>query len=311
MLSLAGEFVEERVVAYLAIEGFENELREELGSTITAEYGRLFLAKQSQSTPIWIQNIWHQPQIIEFKSVSEGAKKLKDIQRNWAYFSHRNHRRAELIEKQLPHVSSKPIRFLSELPEAPLGSWTLIEPQKILASPSCSSPFANGDVKFIEDKESPPSRAYLKLWELFTVHKIKPSAGERCVDFGSSPGGWTWVLQQLGVDVVSIDKAALDPRVANLSRVEVLKKDAFTIKPDEIGPIDWFFSDIICYPQKLLELVQLWKASGLVKNFVCTIKFKGETDHEIVQQFVKIPNSKIIHLFHNKHELTWICLSRL
>ncbi|HWU42920.1 MAG TPA: hypothetical protein VN132_05760, partial [Bdellovibrio sp.] len=71
--------------------------------------------------------------------------------------------------------------------------------------------------------------------------------------------------------------------------------------------IDWFFSDIICYPEKLLELVKNWQSSGLCSNFVCTIKFQGKTDFETLEAFQSLENAHVQHLYHNKHEVTlWI-----
>nr|MDP9196734.1 hypothetical protein [Pseudomonadota bacterium] len=79
--------------------------------------------------------------------------------------------------------------------------------------------------------------------------------------------------------------------------------------PEDVGPVDWFCSDVICYPERLLRLVQTWRDSGLVRNFVCTIKFQGPTDHATARAFAAIPGSRLMHLHHNKHELTWISLS--
>jgi 23S rRNA (cytidine2498-2'-O)-methyltransferase len=84
------------------------------------------------------------------------------------------HRRAALISEKLPRVAAKPIVFGAQAPKAPLGSWTLIDADTILASPHCSSPFPNGEVQFVEDRAAPPSRAYLKLWELFTILCERP-----------------------------------------------------------------------------------------------------------------------------------------
>jgi 23S rRNA (cytidine2498-2'-O)-methyltransferase len=183
----------------------------------------------------------------------------------------------------------------------------LIDKNTLMASPKTNSTFPLGLVQFNEDKETPPSRAYLKLWELFTVYGIRPRAGEKVVDFGSCPGGWTWVLQQMGCEVISLDRAPLEPHIARLPRVQFIKTNAFTVQPSDIGPVDWFFSDIICYPEKLLELVQIWKSSGLCENFVCTIKFQGETDFETLTRFQEMQNARVLHLHHNKHEVTvWI-----
>jgi 23S rRNA (cytidine2498-2'-O)-methyltransferase len=48
--------------------------------------------------------------------------------------------------------------------------------------------------------------------------------------------------------------------------------------------------------------------AGTVRRFVCTIKFQGKTDHEAARAFAAIPGSRLMHLHHNKHELTWVRL---
>ena len=56
-------------------------------------------------------------------------------------------------------------------------------------------------MEFIEDKHSPSSRAYLKLWETFTRFQEYPKEGDKCLELGAAPGGWTWVLANLGCKV--------------------------------------------------------------------------------------------------------------
>jgi 23S rRNA (cytidine2498-2'-O)-methyltransferase len=113
------------------------------------------------------------------------------------------------------------------------------------------------------------------------------------------------VLQQLGAHVISIDKAPLDKRIAALPNVEYRGESAFALEPNEVGRVDWLFSDIVCYPKRLLALVEKWLAAGNVRNFVCTVKFQGSTDFETSRRFAAIPGSRLIHLYYNRHELTW------
>src|SRR5581483_1713743 len=153
-------------------------------------------------------------------SIAEGAAKLRAIQRNWALYPHRLHRRAALIARRLPHVSAKPLAFPAPAPAAPLGSWTLLDAGTILAAGDCSSPFPNGVVRFVEDRSGPPNRAYLKLWEALTLLGRRPAPGERCLDLGASPGGWSWALTKLGARVIAVDKAPLDPTVASLPGID-------------------------------------------------------------------------------------------
>lgn len=292
----------------VAAEGFVEDLLEELGGSAVQVRGRLVLASGDIRQAAWAQNIWFAPRCIPVTSISDAARRLRAVQRNWHLHPCGHYRRAALIQEQLPPVSGHPLRFGDPLPTAPLGSWTLWEPNLLLASSHCSSPFADGVVRFYEDRQGPPSRAYLKLWELFTLLGKHPEPGEVCVDAGAAPGGWTWVLAQLGARVFSLDKAPLAPSVASLPNVESCLGSGFGLDPREIGPVDWLFSDMICYPDRLFEFVKRWKKTGLCKNFVCTLKCQGKTDHAAIRRFAEFENSVILHLSCNKHELTWACL---
>jgi 23S rRNA (cytidine2498-2'-O)-methyltransferase len=293
--------------AYLAPEGFVADLADELGAVL-AVHDRLVLAEGPPRKPVWAENIWLEPRWLEISSIGDAAKQLRAIQRNWAQYAFDFHRRGKLIAEKLPHVSAKPLVFGAPMPKAPLGAWALVRENLVLASPACSEPVPNGAYVFAEDREGPPNRAYLKLWEALTRCGKMPKPGETCLDLGASPGGWTWVLQKLGASVVSVDKAPLDPAIAALPHVRHLEQSAFALKPAEIGKVDWLFSDIICYPERLLRLVTEWKDSGLARNFVTTIKFQGDTDMDSVKKFLKISGSYALHLYNNKHEITWFCL---
>jgi len=295
--------------AYLAADGFDAQLREELARadvTVSATHDRLLVSDAPAIASAWAANIWHDCIELPVASIGSAAQALRDIQRNWAMYAPLHHRRAALIQDRLPHVSAKPVVFPAAAPTAPLGSWTLLAPDRMLATAHCSAPYPNGEIVFVEDKVGPPSRAYLKLWEALVRLRRWPQPGERCVDLGACPGGWTYVLAKLGAAVVAVDKAALDPKVAAMPGVEWRGESAFAIEPESIGPVDWLFSDIICYPSRLLRLVERWRASGLVRNFVCTLKFQGETDHESAAAFAALPGAQVLHLHNNKHELTFI-----
>lgn len=294
-------------VAYLAAEGYEKQLKNELKNCI-AEYGPLFLTEELQPT-YWAQNIWFNPVITEFESISQAATILKNIQRNWAYCPFVEHRRAALIQAKLPYISDKAVSFPTILPPSNMGSWMLLNKNTLLAASNCSSPFANGQINFEECKMGPPSRAYLKLWEALTLAGKSPGVGSKCLEIGSSPGGWTWVLANLKAEVISVDRTELAKNVEQMPGVHFVKADAFSMTPSKVGVIDWIFSDVACYPEKLLEWIQLWLTSGKCKNFICTLKFQGENPYAILKEFEKIEGSRILHLGNNKHELTWMLIS--
>ena len=291
--------------AYLAPEGLEPVLAEELalaGATIESWHGRLALSPDPPLASAWALDVWTAPREIEVPSVKAGADALRAIQRNWSAYAAGHHRRMALIAERLPPVKARPLVFPEPAPASHLGAWTLVAQDRMLASPDKTSPFVNGECHFVEDHIGPPSRAYLKLWEALTRLGAWPGPGDTCLDLGASPGGWTFVLASLGASVTAIDKAPLEPRVAAMPGVTWREGSAFALPPE---PVDWLVCDVIAYPDRLLALVQRWIASGLARNIVCTVKFQGATDHAAAAAFAAIPGGRLVHLFHNKHELTF------
>jgi 23S rRNA (cytidine2498-2'-O)-methyltransferase len=298
--------------AYLAAEGFEADLAEELrrgGRRVSAWHGRLALSPDPPGPAAWALDTWTSPREIAAPSVKAAADALRAIQRNWSAYLATHHRRGALIMERLPPVKARPLVFPEAAPASHLGAWTLLAPDRLLASPTKTSPFVNGEIAFVEDREGPPSRAYLKLWEALTRLGRHPAPGERCLDLGASPGGWTWALAKLGARVEAVDKAPLDPRVAAMPGVSMRAESAFALDPTKERPVDWLFSDVICYPTRLLALVQRWIAAGAVRNLVCTVKFQGATDHEAAAAFAGIEGAVLFHGAHNKHELTFARLA--
>ncbi len=313
MVSILTSMGQNKCTGYLAPVDFESDLKKELtllGITILETHGRLVLCEGEAQDVVFAQDTWHDVESVEYSSIGNAAEFLRGRANRWSHYSINNHRRAELILEKVPSAKIKRYNFLDPIPSTPIGVFSLLSESTMLVSSRTNCPLPFGEIHFNEDKINPPSRAYLKLWELFTLYQIMPSEGMRAIDVGSCPGGWTWVLQQVGCEVVSVDKAPLDPRIAALPRIEFRQESAFGLRPQHIGKLDWFFSDIICYPDKLLELVTRFKDSGLVDNFACTIKFQAPTDFETMFKLKAIPGSRIVHLSCNKHEVTWINLKQ-
>jgi 23S rRNA (cytidine2498-2'-O)-methyltransferase len=291
--------------AYLAAEGWVDELVAELGD-VRAIHDRLVIADGPPRPAAWAANVWCDPWTLPVASIGEAARALRSVQRNWSLFSVACHRRAALVVEKLPKISARPLVFPAPAPTAPLGSFTLLDEHTLLAAPRCTSPFLNGEVRFVEDRDGPPNRAYRKLWEAFTVLGEHPRAGQRVVDLGASPGGWTWVSAELGADVIAVDKAPLDPVIAARPEVTERVESAFGIDPASLGPVDWMTCDVICYPSRLLSLLERWLDAGTCERFVCTVKFQGETDRETARALSALDGARLVHLHHNKHELTWM-----
>jgi 23S rRNA (cytidine2498-2'-O)-methyltransferase len=297
--------------AYLAAEGFERQLDDELtraGVAVHRHHGRLRISESRPVHAAWAANTWWDAERLTVTSIGHAARELRRRQRNWAAYTPEHRGRARLIADKLPYVAARPLELGEVAPDAPLGSWTLLERQVVLAAAACSSPFPNGVPRFVEDRDGPPSRAYLKLWETFARLRRQPGPGERCLDLGAAPGGWTWLLARTGAEVIAVDRAPLAADVERLGNVTWRRGSAFGLDPSELGAVDWWCSDVIAYPDRLLDLVTRWLDAGRVRNLVCTVKFQDATDHDAAARFAALPGAQLFHLSQNKHELTCVVL---
>jgi len=296
------------LTVYHAAPGLLPELVRELGHAVTAVRDPLVTTAAPPQAAAFAANVWLDARWINAASIGQAANKLREIQRNWQLVPSGQYRRAALVAAKLPKVAAKPLVFGEPLPTAPLGAFTLWEDNLLLASPRTSEPVPDGVYRFAEDRTGPPSRAYLKLWELFTRLGVQPQPGELCLDMGGCPGGWAWVLAQLGARVFCVDKAPLAPSVDRHPLVTACLGSAFGLDPRHVGAADWLFSDVICYPDRLYAWLARWLELGECRRFVMTVKLQGETDFTLLDRFRTIPGSRLLHLSHNKHELTFVRL---
>src|SRR5215469_140634 len=159
--------------AYLAAEGFAEELQHELRA-VELRHGRLLIATGPPRAAAWAANLWRNPQEIPITSISDAAAKLRGIQRNWAVYAPRRYRRATLIQEQLPKVSAGPLVFGTRPPSAPrfvdlarrrhnARRAALHEPVREWRSPLCRGPHGAAEPHLFEvvgsaDADRPPAR---------------------------------------------------------------------------------------------------------------------------------------------------------
>ena len=290
---------------------FESELVTEfalLRKNILMQDIHFFMVEPLSEKPVWAQDWLPDCKVFDFTGKAEAIKLLKS-QKNLGVFmpSPFHQSLAESIQGELRTLKLNRLKY--EVPSKfnfNYFAWTILKDRQIVICDKPSSRYPLGRHEFNEDKDTPPNRAYLKMWEALCLGYIQVKPDQTVIDLGSSPGGWSWVLSQQAKKVYSVDRAALDPKIALISNIQHVIGDAFQVAPSEYKDCDWVFSDIICTPARLLTLVQNWQDQSSVKNFMCTIKFKGPCDFDIMREFLKIKSSRIIHLYHNKNEVTWI-----
>lgn len=291
-------------VVYVAKPEFLTELCHELGDSVVAVHGNLVFSSAKRDV-VFALDVWYDATVIEFASISDAARILRQANKYWYLHPMENVRRSRLIEEQLRKLPNLERTFpvTEDIPD--VGCFSLLDKNTLLYSAKRLKKWPMGVCQFIEDKKNPPNRAYLKLWEALTLLDHYPKPGETAVDLGATPGGWTYVMQSLGTHVTAVDKAPLDPHIAKLPHVSFMQESAFAINPEDWDkPIDWLLCDVACYPERLYELVTKWIASGKVKQFIFTIKLQGDTDLAVLEQFQAIPNSRVLNLYYNKHEAT-------
>ena len=297
---------EKKIAAiYVVKPEFLEVLRKELGE-VSDVVEDLVFSKQKKTDVCFAQDIWLEPQIISFQSISEAVKILRQAGKFWYLHPISHVRRSRLIEEQLRQYSqlNRSFPIVEEIPE--LGAFSLLDQNTLVFSAKRLRKWPQGACYFIEDKVNPPNRAYLKLWEALTLLGHYPKAGDTALDLGASPGGWTYVMHSLGAKVTAVDKAELDPKIAKLPDVTCLQQSAFAIEPASLEQsYDWVLSDVACYPERAYALIMKWIASGKAKNMIFTIKLQGEIDLVTMKKFQEIPDSYVTNMFYNKHEATF------
>lgn len=290
---------------YVAKREFIHKLCEELGSH-DAIVEDLIFSQNSTPHVCFAQDIWFEPRIETIQSISDAVKILKQSGKYWYLHPVSHIRRSRLIEAQLfkKPVMTRHFPIESEIPS--LGVFSLLDEHTLVYSTKRLKKWPDGLCYFVEDKINPPNRAYLKLWEALTLLDNYPKRGDKALDLGASPGGWTFVMQSLGANVLAIDKAELAQSVMKLSGVTFLKQSAFAFDPFDLKhDYDWVLSDVACYPKRAYALIQKWISSGRAKQMIFTIKLQGETDLEFIKKLQDIPNACVMHLYYNKHEATF------
>ena len=200
---------------YVVKPEFLTELGGELDNTSNVIEDLVFSTHKKPEV-CFAQDIWLEPQVVTFQSISEAVKILCQAGRFWYLHPISHVRRSRLIEEQLRQYTPLERHFpiKEEIPS--IGAFSLLDQNTLVFSAKRLRKWPQGVCYFIEDKINPPNRAYLKLWEALTLLEKHPKPGDTALDLGASPGGWTYVMHSLGATVTAVDKAPLEPRIATL-----------------------------------------------------------------------------------------------
>lgn len=169
------------------------------------------------------------------------------------------------------------------------------------------SPFPGGRA-LSEAPRDAPSSAHRKLDEALAWLGAHPSEHDLVLDLGAAPGGWSSVALGHGAEVVAVDRAALDARVAEHPRLTHVKKDAFSYLPER--PPSWLLCDVIAEPDRSFDLARRALDSRALRALVVTLKLKRPAKLDVVRAAralaLKTPgfHGRCKHLVANKLEVT-------
>lgn len=168
------------------------------------------------------------------------------------------------------------------------------------------SPYAGGIVDIREDPRA-PSRAYRKLLEAERQMQMEIQSGERCVDLGASPGGWSYIADARRAQVIAVDRSPLRDDLMASPLVTFVRGDAFRFAPET--PVDWLLCDVISKPQRTLELLHDWLTPLRCRRFIVTMKFQGDEDYGCLAELKSLLAARsstwmVKRLVNNKHEVT-------
>ncbi len=181
--------------------------------------------------PIWAQDIWSDCIGHEIKSINQGIEVLKKFKNIGSYYPLVKSNFGDLISQKIKNIPLKRIKYQTpHLFNFKFTAWTILD-SLLITSEHTLKRFPFGWHEFEEDKTSPPNRAYLKLWELFSVYDVQVDKTETVIEVGSSPGGWTWVLSQQAGKVYSIDRAPLADKISKIDNIFHQEGDAFKLDP--------------------------------------------------------------------------------
>lgn len=176
-----------------------------------------------------------------------------------------------------------------------------------------------GGTKYIaQNADDTVSRAGAKIAEglhFLSMHRPLPHEGAHWLELGASPGGMTSELLKRGYEVSAIDRAPLDPRLANHPNLSFLREDVAEFVPPRGIRYDAILSDMNGAPRQAITLVTRLKEflnpGGLA---VFTLKTTGaesiaeidtlEKDVIEIAQNNGFPLIARTHLTYNRQEFT-------
>jgi 23S rRNA (cytidine2498-2'-O)-methyltransferase len=141
----------------------------------------------------------------------------------------------------------------------------------------------------------------------------QPSRGQRVVDLGAAPGGWTYAFLKRGCTVTAVDRAELRLKSVGETdgRVRHLRADGITyVPPPKLLPVDWLVSDMLQPVGQNIGMIRKWMDNRWMRRFVFNVKLpQGEplaALRPLEKYLASVRGSRftIRQLYHDREEVT-------
>ena len=119
------------------------------------------------------------------------------------------------------------------------------------------------------------SRAYYKAQEALLWSGMPIGPQDVCAEIGSAPGGSCQRLLETGAQVIAIDPADLDERIAQHEKLTHLKKRGRDVPHRELANVKWLLVDSNVVPQQTLDTVEAITQGNRtnIRGMLLTLKF--------------------------------------
>lgn len=180
------------------------------------------------------------------------------------------------------------------------------------------SPWPSGIPRLRMPKDA-PSRSTQKLAEAFMTllseaeleQRLRP--GQRAVDLGAAPGGWTWQLAWRGLRVTAVDNGPIADAVMRTEMVTHVRADGFKWRPR--SPVEWMVCDMVEQPSRIAALVSDWVASGRCRHAIFNLKLPMKKRYQEIEQCRELIGKRFAlagisyrlrlkQLYHDREEIT-------
>ncbi|TWU65960.1 SAM-dependent methyltransferase [Crateriforma conspicua] len=113
-----------------------------------------------------------------------------------------------------------------------------------------------GGIQPIRPQVEPVSRAYFKAAESIAWSGFELRPGDLAVDVGSSPGGASGLLLEMGLRVLGIDPAEMDPSINEHPNFQHVRARAGDLKRSVFSDAKWMMVDSNVKPDQTLSTVE-------------------------------------------------------